>query len=111
MELEIEIRDSPLIFYKVLQFIYTGSVGDLMGLDEHTLLGLLSGSIVYELEALPSVLEKHIAEHALTVSNVCTVWRLALETNLHYLSQKCEEFFRKNSTKITQLPDFSEQMW
>eukprot|EP01118_Nematostelium_gracile_P014477 TRINITY_DN5653_c0_g1_i2.p1 TRINITY_DN5653_c0_g1~~TRINITY_DN5653_c0_g1_i2.p1 ORF type:complete len:543 (+),score=133.70 TRINITY_DN5653_c0_g1_i2:122-1750(+) len=111
LELEIEIRDSPLVFSRILEFIYTGSVGDLKSLDEFSLLGLLSGSVLYELETLQGFLEKHIGDNLLTISNVCTVWRIALDTGSTYLSQRCEEFFRKYSSKISELPDFSEQMW
>ena len=107
MELEIEIRDSPVIIYKMLQFIYTDSIGDLLAYDEHMLFALLNSSVKYELDNLQHILEKHIGDNLLTISNVCTVWRLALETSSTHLADICEQFFQKNSKTIAQLPDFT----
>lgn len=60
LELEIEIRDySAPVFYKVLEFIYTGNFGNLeqdMNGDIPSLISLLDACSVYELEPMQKVI-------------------------------------------------------
>lgn len=114
LELEIEIRDyPPVVFFKILQFIYTGSFGDLdqdLKGDVGSLLSLLDASMVYELDAMQKKIEEYIANF-ITVPNVTSLWRFAIETGAHILAAKCQEFFRAHSEQISQAPDFSNQLW
>jgi hypothetical protein len=84
-ELEIEIRDySPLVFYRILQYVYTGSAGNFMDINHQMVISILDAATFYGLDKLQRDVEEYIVSNMLNIPNVLALWRIGLESGLDF---------------------------
>ncbi|ESO03304.1 hypothetical protein HELRODRAFT_80550 [Helobdella robusta] len=96
---EIELKGASSEAFKyLLKYIYTGCIS-LRGLKEETVLDILSLANLYQFMKLKSSISDHL-KVILTVSNVCSIFDLALMFNLDQLVNTCCTFIDRKASEV-----------
>lgn len=96
---KIQVTDmSPIIFKKMLNFIYTDRI---ISLEVDQIEELLAAADRYQLERLKIICERKLCQF-ITVTNVCSILVRADMHGSGYLKEKCLEFINHNCLQVTE---------
>ena len=84
-----------MVFYRILQYVYTGSTGNLSEISHQMVISILDAATFYGLEKLQREVEEYIVNNMLNVPNVLTLWRIGLESGnlLLFLNKIKSKYF------------------